>query len=62
MSFDCRYKSKNDFCERFQGQCHPGKPGCTLYGKVVMARDVDGFDSESPTINPTEIQQEKNKH
>lgn len=37
MSFDCRYKTAQDFCERLQGSCRPGTPGCTLYGKVVMA-------------------------
>ena len=41
MSFDCRYKTGPEFCERFQGPCTPGAPGCTLHGKVVMAKAAE---------------------
>jgi len=30
MSFDCKYKQKDEQCRRLNRRCSPGDPGCTL--------------------------------
>jgi hypothetical protein len=33
MSFDCKYKVKNNQCHRLKKECSPGEKGCILHGK-----------------------------
>ncbi len=36
MSFDCKYKAKDNQCLRLKVECSPGIKGCVLHGKYVF--------------------------
>lgn len=41
MSFDCKYKQKEEQCSRLNRRCSPGDKGCVLNGKVEFSSEKD---------------------
>lgn len=47
MSFDCKYKGRNNYCRRLDKECSPGEKGCVLYGKYDMPIKVEHAAKDS---------------